>query len=85
MSGIVLPLKQNGYVEVMFDDHTIQHSSDVDIAEKKTIGLGVISKKFQQKLLHYDKLKYRVLYLLWLAVLPLQRGSKLGIIVICNG
>ena len=38
MSGIVLPSKQNEYVEVMFDDHSIQHSSDVNVVEKKTIG-----------------------------------------------
>ena len=38
MSGVVLPLKKNGYVEIMFDDHTINHSSDANTAEKKTIG-----------------------------------------------
>ena len=38
MSGIVIPSKQNGYVEVMFDDHSIQHDSDASVVEKKTIG-----------------------------------------------
>jgi hypothetical protein len=38
MSGIVSPLKQNGYVEIMFDDHAIHHSSDANTTEKKTIG-----------------------------------------------
>ena len=38
MSGIVLPSKKKGYVEIMFDDHKIQHSSDADVKEKKTIG-----------------------------------------------
>ncbi len=38
MSGIVLPLKTKGYVEVMFDNHATQHSSDANIVEKKTIG-----------------------------------------------
>ena len=37
MSGIVLPSKQSGYVKVMFDDHSIQHTSDGNVVEK-TIG-----------------------------------------------
>ncbi len=38
MSGIVSPKKKNGYVEIMFNDHTIHHSSDASVIEKKTIG-----------------------------------------------
>jgi hypothetical protein len=38
MSGIVSPKKKKGYVEIMFDDHTTQHSSDANVIEKKTIG-----------------------------------------------
>ncbi len=38
MSGIVSPKKRSGYVEVMFDDHAIHHSSDANTIEKKTIG-----------------------------------------------
>ena len=38
MSGIVLPSKQSGYVKIMFDDHAIQHSSDGNVVEKKTLG-----------------------------------------------
>ena len=38
MSGIVSPLKQNGYVEIMFSDHSATHSSDVNTIEKKTVG-----------------------------------------------
>lgn len=38
MSGIVLPSKKKGYVKVMFDDHSIQHGSDADVVEKKTLG-----------------------------------------------
>ena len=38
MSGIVSPVKKNGYVEIMFDDHAIQHSSDANVIEKKTLG-----------------------------------------------
>ena len=29
ISGIILPYTENGYVEIMFDDHFIQHGSDV--------------------------------------------------------
>ena len=38
MSGIVSPLKRNWYVEIMFNNHTIHHSSDANTIEKKTIG-----------------------------------------------
>ena len=50
MSGIVLPSKQNGYVKVMFDDHSIQHDSDADVVEKKTIGPGGNFKKVPTKI-----------------------------------
>ena len=57
MSGVVLPSKTSGYVEVVFDDHAIQHSSDGNVVEKRLLVLQVISKKSLQKLYHYDKLK----------------------------
>jgi len=50
MSGIVLPSKQNEYVEVMFDDHSIQHSSDGNVVEKKPLVPKAISNEFHQKL-----------------------------------
>ena len=63
MSGIVLPSKQSGYVEVMFDDHAIQHRSDANVVEKKTIGPAGNFKKVRQKLYHYDKSKYELSWL----------------------
>ena len=50
MSGIVLPSKQNGYVEIMFDDHSIQHDSDAEVVEKKTIGPTGNFKKVPAKI-----------------------------------
>jgi len=38
MSGIVLPLKQKGSVEIIFDEHTTQNSFNANTVEKKTIG-----------------------------------------------
>ena len=38
MSGIVLPSKQSGSVEIMFDDHTTQNSYNANTIEKKTVG-----------------------------------------------
>ncbi len=57
MSGIVLPTKKSGYVEVMFDDHAIQHSSDADVAEKKTIGPAGNFKKTPTKIVGLRQIK----------------------------
>lgn len=50
MSGIVLPSKTSGYVKIMFDDHSIQHSSDGDVVEKKTLGPDGNFKKVPTKM-----------------------------------
>jgi hypothetical protein len=57
MSGIVLPLKQNGYVKVMFDDHSIQHGSDADVVEKKTVGPAGNFKKVPAKTVSLRQIK----------------------------
>ena len=57
MSGIVLLSKQSGYVKVMFDDHTIQHSSDGDVVEKKTIGPAGNFKKIPAKTVSLRQIK----------------------------
>ena len=59
MSGIVLPSKQSGYVEVMFDDHAIQHRSDANVVEKKTIGLAGNFKKVPAKIVSLRQIKVR--------------------------
>lgn len=50
MSGIVLPSKNSGYVKIMFDDHSIQHGSDADVVEKKTLGPEGNFKKVPTKI-----------------------------------
>ena len=60
MSGIVLPSKQNGYVEVMFDDHSIQHDSDANVVEKKTIGPEGDFKKVPAKIVSLRQIKVQV-------------------------
>ena len=60
MSGIVLPLKQNGYVKVMFDDHSIQHGSDADVVEKKTIGPEGNFKKVPTKIVSLRQIQVQV-------------------------
>lgn len=57
MSGIVLPLKQKGYVKVMFDDHSIQHDSDANVLEKKTIGPSGNFKKVPAKIVSLRQIK----------------------------
>ena len=61
MSGIVLPSKQSGYVEVMFDDHAIQHSSDGNVVEKKTIGPAGNFKKVPAKTVSLRQIKVRTI------------------------
>ena len=53
MSGIVLPSKQSGYVKIMFDDHSIQHGSDGNVVEKKTLGPEGNFKKVPTKIVCY--------------------------------
>jgi len=50
ISGIVLPSTENGYVKIMFDDHSIQHGSDASVVEKKTIGPTGNFKKVPAKI-----------------------------------
>ena len=57
MSGIVLPSKEKGYVKVMFDDHSIQHSSDGNVVEKKTIGPAGNFKKVPAKIVSLRQIK----------------------------
>ena len=57
MSGIVFPSKQSGYVEIMFDDHSIQHGSDADVAEKKTLGPEGDYKKTPTKIVSLRQIK----------------------------
>jgi len=57
MSGIVLPSKQKGYVKVMFDDHSIQHSSDGNVVEKKTLGPEGNFKKVPTKIVSLRQIK----------------------------
>ena len=59
MSGIVLPSKRNGYVKVMFDDHSIQHSSDGNVVEKKTIGPAGNFKKVPSKIVSLRQIKFQ--------------------------
>jgi len=57
MSGIVLPSKQKGYVKIMFDDHSIQHDSDGDVVEKKTLGPEGDFKKVPTKIVALRQIK----------------------------
>lgn len=57
MSGIISPLKRNGYVEIMFDDHTIHHSSDANTTEKKTIGPAGNFKRVPTKIVALRQIK----------------------------
>ena len=57
MSGIVLPSKTSGYVKIMFDDHAIQHSSDGNVLEKKTIGPEGNFKKVPAKIVSLRQIK----------------------------
>ena len=57
MSGIVLPSKQSGYVKVMFNDHTIQHGSDGNVIEKKTIGPAGNFKRVPTKIVALRQIK----------------------------
>lgn len=59
MSGIVLPSKQSGHVEVMFDDHTIHHSSDANTLEKKTIGPAGNFTKIPTKIVALRQIKVK--------------------------
>jgi hypothetical protein len=61
MSGIVLPSKQSGYVKVMFDDHAIQHSSDGNVVEKKTIGPVGNFKKVPAKIVSLRQIKVQTI------------------------
>ena len=60
MSGIVLPSKQNGHVKIMFDDHAIQHSSDGNVVEKKTIGPAGNFIKVPAKIVSLRQIKVQV-------------------------
>jgi len=57
MSGIVLPSTENGHVKIMFDDHSIQHGSDADVVEKKTIGPSGNFKKVPAKIVSLRQIK----------------------------
>ena len=57
MSGIVLPLKQNGSVEIIFDDHTTHNSSNANTVEKKTIGPAGNFKKVPTKIVALRQIK----------------------------
>ena len=57
MSGIVLPSKQKGYVKVMFDDHSIQHTSDGNVVEKETIGPEGNFKKVPAKIVSLRQIR----------------------------
>ena len=61
MSGIVLPSKQSGYVKVIFDDHAIQHSSDGNVVEKKTIGPAGNFKKVPAKIISLRQIKVQII------------------------
>jgi len=60
MSGIVLPLKTSGYVKIMFDDHSIQHNSDGNVLEKKTLGPKGNFKKVPTKIVSLRQIKVLV-------------------------
>lgn len=57
MSGIVLPSKTKGYVKIMFDDHSIQHDSDGNVVEKKTLGPEGNFKKVPTKIVALRQIK----------------------------
>ena len=57
MSDMVLPSKQNEYVKIMFDDHSIQHGSGADVVEKETIGPGGNFKKTPTKIVSLRQIK----------------------------
>lgn len=59
MSGIVLPLKQTGSVEIMFDDHTTQNSFNANTVEKKTIGPTGNFKKVPTKIVALRQIKVK--------------------------
>ena len=59
MSGIVLPSKRKGYVKVMFDDHSIQHSSDGNVVEKKTLGPAGDFNKVPTKMVALRQIKFQ--------------------------
>jgi len=60
MSGIVLPSKTSGYVKIMFDDHSIQHDSDGNAIEKKTLGPEGNFKKVPTKIVSLRQIKVQV-------------------------
>jgi len=60
MSGIVLPSKTKGYVKIMFDDHSIQHGSDGNVVEKKTLGPEGNFKKVPTKIVSLRQIKVQV-------------------------
>jgi len=57
MSGIVLPLKQKGSVEIMFADHTTQNSYNANTIEKKTVGPAGNFKKIPSKIVALRQIK----------------------------
>jgi hypothetical protein len=57
ISGIVLPLKQNGSVEIMFDDHTTQNSYNANTVEKETVGPAGNFKKIPTKIVALRQIK----------------------------
>ncbi len=61
MSGIVLPLKQSGSVEIMFDDHTTQNSYNANTVEKKTVGPAGNFKKVPSKIVALRQIKVKTI------------------------
>ena len=57
MSGIGLPSKQSGSVEIMFDDHSTQNSYNANTIEKKTVGPAGNFKKVPTKIVSLRQIK----------------------------